>query len=54
MLVRPSFIRYGMVKKAVQNQRTIIRNCDQLNRLLELNLYIAVLANTHPDFTTEL
>jgi hypothetical protein len=24
-----------------------------LNRLLELNLYIAVLANTHPDFVKD-
>lgn len=39
---------------AVGIQRTIIRNCDNLNRLLELNLYINVLSNTHPDFTTEM
>jgi len=39
---------------AVGIQRTIIRNCDGLNRLLELNLYINVLSNTHPDFTTEM
>lgn len=35
-------------------QRTVVRNCDGMSRLLELNLYINVLANTHPDFTTEL
>lgn len=35
-------------------QRTIIRNCDGMSRLLELNLYVNVLANTHPDFVTEL
>jgi|DEB19_MinimDraft_2_1074335.scaffolds.fasta_scaffold04217_2 hypothetical protein len=34
-------------------QRVIIRNCDALDRLLELNLYINVLANTHPDFVTQ-
>jgi|LauGreDrversion4_2_1035121.scaffolds.fasta_scaffold1092999_1 hypothetical protein len=32
-------------------QKVIIRNCDDLDRLLELNLYIGVLTNTHPDFT---
>lgn len=41
-------------EKAVGTHRTIIRNCDGLNRLLELNLYIKVLSNTHPDFTTEM
>ena len=35
-------------------QRIIIRNCDALARLLELNLYIDVMSNTHPDFTTEM
>lgn len=34
-------------------QKTIIRDCDALGRLLELNLYIEVLSNTHPDFVTE-
>jgi len=29
----------------------ILRNCDAMNRLLELNLYISVISNTHPDFT---
>jgi hypothetical protein len=33
-------------------QRVVIRNCDSLDRLLELNLYINVLANTHPDFVS--
>lgn len=37
----------------VGTQKVIIRNCDDLDRLLELNLYIAVLTNTHPDFTSE-
>jgi len=31
----------------------MIRNCDNLNRLLELNLYITVLTNTHPDFSSD-
>lgn len=35
----------------VGTQQVIVRNCDSLNRLLELNLYINVLSNTHPDFT---
>ena len=34
-------------------QKTIIRDVDALGRLLELNLYIEVLSNTHPDFVTE-
>jgi hypothetical protein len=34
-------------------QKLVIRNCDNLNRLLELNLYITVLTNTHPDFTSD-
>ena len=32
--------------------QVIVRNCDSLDRLLELNLYILILSNTHPDFTT--
>ena len=35
-------------------KHTIIRNCDGLNRLLEMNLYINVKANTYPDFTSAL
>lgn len=38
---------------AVGVKKTIIRSCDNLNRLLEMNLYIEVLANTYPDFVTE-
>ena len=34
-------------------QRTIIRSCDKLNRLLEMNLYIEVLTNTYPEFVSE-
>ena len=34
-------------------QRIILRDYDSLGRLLELNLYIQVLSNTHPDFVTE-
>jgi len=34
----------------VGSQQVIVRNCDAMNRLLELNLYINVLSNTHPDF----
>jgi|Transcript_42353 hypothetical protein len=34
-------------------KKTIIRSCDNLNRLLEMNLYIEVLANTYPDFVSE-
>lgn len=34
-------------------KKTIIRSCDSLDRLLELNLYVEVLANTYPDFISE-
>ena len=34
-------------------QKTIIRSCDSLNRLLEMNLYIEVISNTYPDFVSE-
>ena len=34
-------------------QKTIIRSCDSLDRLLEMNLYVEVLSNTYPDFVTE-
>jgi len=34
-------------------QKVVVRDCDSLNRLLELNLYINVLENTHPDFVSE-
>ena len=33
--------------------KTIIRDYDNLGDLAELNLYIEVLSNTHPDFVTE-
>lgn len=38
----------------VGSQKTIIRDCDSLGRLLELNLYIEILPNTHPDFVSEI
>lgn len=34
-------------------QRTIIRQCDNLDRLTELNLYIEVMSNSYPDFLAE-
>ena len=34
-------------------QKTIIRSCDNLDRLLEMNLYVEVISNTYPDFITE-
>ena len=34
-------------------QKTIIRSCDNLDRLLEMNLYVEVISNTYPDFVTE-
>ena len=34
-------------------QKLIIRDYDDLDRLLELNLYVRVNSNTHPDFVTE-
>lgn len=32
--------------------QVIVRNCDSLDRILELNLYIMILSNTHPDFSS--
>ena len=40
-------------KDDVGIKKTIIRSCDNLNRLLEMNLYIEVLANTYTDFDKE-
>lgn len=40
-------------KDDVGIKKTIIRSCDNLNRLLEMNLYISVLANTYPEFDKE-
>ena len=37
----------------VGTQKTIIRSCDSLDRLLEMNLYIDVVANTFPEFVNE-
>ena len=34
-------------------QKTIIRACDNLDRLLEMNLYVEILSNTYPDFVSE-
>ena len=34
-------------------QKTIVRSCDNLDRLLEMNLYIEVISNTYPDFVSE-
>jgi len=39
---------------AVATQKTVIRNCNGLQRLLELNLYINILSNTYPDFTEDI
>ena len=38
----------------VGTRRTIIRTCNSLNQLLEMNLYIEVLANSHPVFESTL
>jgi hypothetical protein len=38
----------------VGTQRTVIRACDSLNRLIELNLYINISDNQAPQFTTDL
>ena len=34
-------------------QQTIIRNCNSLDQLLEMNLHIEVMYNTYPDFVSE-
>ena len=37
----------------VGTQKTILRSCDALDRLLEMNLYVEVLSNTYPEFVSE-
>lgn len=44
---------YTEDENKVGTQKVVVRDCDSLNRLLELNLYINVLENSHPDFVTE-
>ena len=39
-------------KSMVGPNRTILRSCDRLNRLLEMNLEVSILANSAPDFVT--
>jgi len=34
-------------------QKLRIRDCDDNNQLLEMNLYVNVLSNNYPDFVTE-
>ena len=34
-------------------QKTIIRNCNSLDQLLEMNRHIEVMYNTYPDFVSE-
>lgn len=36
----------------VGTQRVMIRGCDSINRLFELNLYVNISDNTAPDFAT--
>jgi hypothetical protein len=38
----------------VGTQRTVIRGCDQMSNLLEVNLYINVSSNAAPEFETEI
>jgi len=45
---------YTHSEDMVGRQRTMIRDCDAMGRLLELNLYIDVKENTPPDFTYEM
>lgn len=35
-------------------QRTVIRGCDTLSRLFELNLYLNISDNQAPEFTKDL
>ena len=35
------------------NQKVVVRDCDRMDRLLEMNLYIEVLSNTYPVFVEE-
>ena len=40
-------------EKMVGPQRTLLRSCDRLDRLLEMNLQVQVKENSAPDFLTE-
>jgi hypothetical protein len=37
----------------VGTQRTVIRGCDKMGKLLEINFYVNVTANTPPEFMQE-
>lgn len=38
----------------VGTQRTVVRACDSLNRLIELNVYLNISDNQAPEFVTDL
>lgn len=38
----------------VGTQRTVIRGCDSLNKLLEINFYVNVTSNSAPEFTEDI
>lgn len=37
----------------VGNQRTVIRGCDSMNKLLEINFYVNVTSNSAPEFVED-
>lgn len=41
-------------EELVGTQKTIVRDCDALKSLIELNLDVNILANTYPDFISEI
>jgi hypothetical protein len=43
---------YTHDEESIGTHRTILRGCSNFNELLELYLYVNILSNSYPDFTT--
>ena len=56
----PNFAQSNLVwiqsddENLVGTQRTLIRGCNSMNKLLEINLYINVSSNSAPEFNTDI
>lgn len=48
-----TFEVFTLEESMVGPNRTILRSCDRLDRLLEMNLQVQILPNSAPDFVTE-
>ena len=47
-----TFEVFTLEESMVRPKRTILRSCDRLDRLLEMNLNVQILPNSAPDFVT--